>query len=92
MTAPILTTTAALEAFCDRAARAAFITLDTEFVREKTYRPVLCLLQMALPTGTEPDAVLVDPLAGDIDLKSPPALARGRGLPDYGHAGGQDIE
>jgi len=57
----------------DRLAGAPWISLDTEFLRERTYRPQLCLLQLALPR----EALCVDPLA-DIDLESlRPALAGG---------------
>jgi len=92
VTVPILTTTRALETFCARAAGEAFITVDTEFVREKTYRPVLCLLQLALPTRVKPDAVLVDPLAKDLDLGCLFAVLVDPGIVKVVHAGGQDIE
>ncbi len=92
MTVPILTTTRALEAFCARAANEAFVTIDTEFMRERTYRPVLCLLQLALPTRKRPNAVLVDPLAGEIDLGCLFALLANRQVVKVFHAGSQDIE
>lgn len=61
----LITTTEALAAVCSRLATQPFVTVDTEFMRETTYYPILCLIQIA--GGT--DAVLVDPLAEGIDLK-----------------------
>ena len=46
---PIITDTQALSEFCDRLRGAEFITVDTEFMREKTYWPILCLVQVAGP-------------------------------------------
>ena len=64
MTHPaIIEDQAALEAFCQRAASATFLTVDTEFVREKTYYPLLCLVQVATPERI----LCVDPLS-DIDM------------------------
>lgn len=62
----LITTTAALREVCARLAEQSFVTVDTEFMRETTYYPKLCLIQMAAPDGT---AVLVDPLATGIDLQ-----------------------
>ncbi len=59
-----ITTTAELAAFCARATGFEFVTVDTEFLRETTYWPKLCLLQVA----TDDEAVLVDPLAPGLDL------------------------
>lgn len=61
----LITTTEALAAVCSRLATQPFVTVDTEFMRETTYYPILCLIQIA--GGA--DAVLVDPLAEGIDLK-----------------------
>lgn len=77
---------AAVAALADRLAAAPWIALDTEFMRERTYRPQLCLLQFALPG----EAVCVDPLGG-IDLTPlRPALAGG--APKIIHAARQDLE
>ncbi len=59
-----ITTTAALADFCERAKNFDFVTVDTEFLRETTYWPKLCLLQAATPD----EAVQVDPLAPGLDL------------------------
>jgi ribonuclease D len=68
-------------------AAAPWIALDTEFLRERTYRPQLCLLQLAVPGA----ALCVDPLA-DIDLEAlRPALAGGT-TPKILHAARQDLE
>jgi ribonuclease D len=55
----MITTTEALAAFCARLAAHEFVTVDTEFLRETTYWPELCLIQMAGPE----DQGIVDPLA-----------------------------
>ena len=65
----LITATADLQAFCDRLSREPFIAVDTEFMRETTYWPKLCLIQVA---GGENEAI-IDPLAEGIDLK--PLLA-----------------
>ena len=59
-----ITTTEELAVFCAAAKNESYVTIDTEFLREKTYWSKLCLIQMALP-GKDGDAVLVDPIAGD---------------------------
>ena len=86
----LITTTPALADACARLAAQAFVTVDTEFMRETTYYPKLCLIQMAGPDGT---AVLVDPLvAGDRPeaLRRPDGRrGRGEGLP-LGTAGPRD--
>ena len=60
----LITTTADLAAVCDRLARHPFVTVDTEFLRETTYYPQLCVLQIA---STEESAV-IDALAEGLDL------------------------
>ena len=89
---PTLTDTAALASFCDRAARAPYVTVDTEFLRERTYYAKLCLVQMALPGDGPEDAVLVDPLAGDMDLAPLYDLFRDGGVVKVFHAARQDLE
>ena len=64
-----LTTTDALSGFCARAADAPYITIDTEFLRERTYFAKLCLVQLAIPGDAEEDAVLVDPLVDWLSLE-----------------------
>ena len=59
----LITDTTALDAFCSQLADDPFLAVDTEFMRERTYYPQLCLVQIA----TESDCYLVDPLAG-LDL------------------------
>ena len=60
----LITDTKTLEAFCDRLANETFVTVDTEFMREKTYWPILCLVQL----GGKEEASCVDVLADGIDL------------------------
>ena len=59
-----ITTTEDLAAFCEAARAAPYVTIDTEFLRERTYWSKLCLIQMALP-GKDGDAVLIDPIEGE---------------------------
>jgi ribonuclease D len=77
-----------LAAFCRRQGEAAFITVDTEFMRDKTYWPQLCLVQVAGPEET----VAIDPLAQGIDLTPLfELMAEPRVLKVF-HAARQDIE
>ncbi|MEX0628732.1 MAG: ribonuclease D, partial [Cucumibacter sp.] len=84
-----IVTTEALAAFCGRAQSAPYLTVDTEFMRESTYWPILCLLQIA--TGEE--AVLIDPVAGKTMDFAPifRLFADARVLKVF-HAAKQDIE
>jgi ribonuclease D len=85
---PLITTTAALEAACDSLARHPFVTVDTEFMRESTYFPKLCLIQMAGP-GQD---FLVDPLSEAIHLKPFFELMRKKSVVKVFHSGRQDLE
>jgi ribonuclease D len=87
-----ITTTQELAAFCTEARRHAYVTLDTEFLRERTYYSKLCLIQMAYPGDGETDAVLVDPLAGDLSLEPLYELFRDPGTVKVFHAARQDLE
>ena len=87
-----LTTTEDLAAFCARAATCDYVTVDTEFLRERTYYSKLCLVQLAMPGDAPEDAVLVDPLAEGISLDPLYALFRDRGVVKVFHAARQDIE
>ena len=84
----MIETTAALEDACAKLAQSDFITIDTEFLRETTFWPQLCLIQMASPT-TE---VLVDPLAKGLDLKPFFELMANSKVVKVFHAARQDIE
>lgn len=84
----MITTTEALAAFCARLAAHEFVTVDTEFLRETTYWPELCLIQMAGPD----DEGIVDPLAEGIDLKPFFELMADMSVVKVFHAARQDIE
>jgi ribonuclease D len=73
---------------CARLAQHKFITVDTEFLRETTYYPKLCIMQMA----STDEAVVVDALAPDIDLASVFALMANEKVLKVFHAARQDIE
>jgi ribonuclease D len=87
-----IVTTEDLAAFCEAAKREAYVTIDTEFLRERTYWAKLCLIQMALP-GKTGDAVLVDPVAGeDMSLEPLYDLFRHEATVKVFHAARQDLE
>ena len=77
-----------LAAFCDHQKGAQFITVDTEFVREKTYYPILCLVQIA---GPEEEAV-IDAMAPGINLSPLAALFANESILKVLHASRQDNE
>ena len=84
----LITTTSDLAAVCTRMAAHPFVTVDTEFLRETTYYPLLCVAQMASPE----EAVVVDALAPDIDLAPLLALMADDRVMKVFHAARQDIE
>ncbi len=87
-----ITTTADLAAFCEEARAHPFVTLDTEFLRERTYYAQLCLIQMAYPGEDEDSAALIDVLAGEIDLAPLYELMRDTSVVKVFHAARQDLE
>jgi ribonuclease D len=87
-----ITTTEDLASFCEAAKAAPYVTIDTEFLRERTYWSKLCLIQMALP-GKDGDAVLVDPIEGEAMSMEPLYdLFRHEGTVKVFHAARQDLE
>jgi len=87
-----ITTTDGLAAFCESAASAPYVTVDTEFLRERTYYSKLCLVQLAVPGEGDETAALVDPLAGDLSLEPLYELFRNRDVVKVFHAARQDLE
>ena len=84
----VITDTDALAQFCARQRGAEFVAVDTEFMRERTYWPILCLVQIAGPE----EAAAVDTLAPGIDLTPLLALMADQRMLKVFHAGRQDIE
>jgi len=84
----VITSNADLTAFCARMASETFVTVDTEFLRETTYYPLLCVVQMA----SAEEAVVVDTLAEGIDLKPFFELMADEKVLKVFHAARQDIE
>jgi len=84
----LISTTEELAAACSRLALHPFVTVDTEFLRETTYYPKLCLIQMASPD----EAVMVDPLAEGLDLAPFMALMTDQNVVKVFHAARQDLE
>jgi ribonuclease D len=86
---PLITDSATLEKFCERLARSDFVAVDTEFMRENTYWPELCLIQLA----NSEEAAAIDPKADGIDLTPLlNLLVNNEHVLKVFHAGGQDIE
>ncbi len=86
---PLITDSDTLSALCERLSKSPFVAIDTEFMRENTYWPQLCLIQVADAN----EAAAIDPLAKDIDLT--PLLdlmTKNEDILKVFHAGGQDIE
>lgn len=84
----IITKNSPLAEFCKNAAGYPYITIDTEFIREKTYWPQLCLVQVAHAD----DAVIIDPLAENLDLSPLFELLANTKVVKVFHAARQDIE
>ncbi len=84
----LITTTEELAEVCTRMAGHPFVTVDTEFLRETTYYPLLCVAQMA----TDDEAVVIDALADDIDLTPFFELMTAENVVKVFHAARQDIE
>jgi ribonuclease D len=84
----LITTTEELAEVCARMARHPFVTVDTEFLRETTYYPLLCVAQMATPD----EAVVVDALSPGIDLAPLFDLLADETVVKVFHAARQDIE
>ncbi len=88
----LIKTTEELSTFCDYASRFEFVTIDTEFLREKTYYSQLCLVQMAVKDNNPESAVIIDVLAHGIDLSSLHKLMINSSIVKVFHAARQDIE
>ncbi|MGJ0510075.1 MAG: ribonuclease D [Methylocystis sp.] len=84
----LLTTTDELAAVCERFSRHPFVTVDTEFLRETTFWPKVCVIQIASPQ----EAVAIDALAEDIDLSPFFELMANSGVVKVFHAARQDLE
>lgn len=85
----LITTTEALDELVARLAQSDFVCIDTEFMRENTYWPELCLVQI----GNEEEAAAIDPMADGIDLTSLlDLMCENEDILKIFHAGGQDVE
>ena len=87
----VITDTESLASLCRAYAEAPYVTIDTEFMRERTYYAQLCLVQLARPGGGPDDAVIVDPLAEGLDLAPLYELLSADVLKVF-HAARQDVE
>lgn len=84
----LIDTTPDLEEFCHHLEQQEFITVDLEFLREKTYYAELCLIQV----GTIEQAAIIDPLAPDLDMKSFFKILNNPNIVKVFHSGRQDVE
>ena len=84
----LITTTEELEAACERMARHPFVTVDTEFLRETTFWPILCVVQLA----TDDEALAIDALAEGLDLQPLLTLMADEDVVKVFHAARQDLE
>src|SRR5499427_4088835 len=84
----LVTITADLAAACQRMSRHAFVTVDTEFLRETTYYPLLCVAQMA----TSDEAIVIDALAPELSLGPFFELMANEDVLKVFHAARQDVE
>ena len=84
----VITDSKSLSLLCGRLSHAPYITVDTEFMREKTYWPQLCLVQLA----DENEAAAVDVLAEDINLRPLLDLMANKKILKVFHAARQDLE
>jgi len=87
-----ITTTDALAAFCAEAANHPYVTVDTEFLRERTYYAQLCLIQIAYPGSGPESAAIVDVLVDGLDLGPLFDLMQDTSVVKVFHAARQDLE
>jgi ribonuclease D len=86
---PLITESKPLAALCKRLAKSSFVAVDTEFMRESTYWPELCLIQIADAN----EAAAIDPMAPGIDMTPLlELLTNNEDVLKVFHAGGQDVE
>ena len=86
----IITSSEELKDYCKDLAKAEFITVDTEFLRERTYYPKLCLIQLSAPNV---EAIAIDPVAApNIDLSPLEKIFKDTKILKVMHAGRQDME
>lgn len=88
----IIDTTKDLEAFCLKASSYPYVTIDTEFMREKTYYAKLCLVQLAYPDKGEESFTLIDPLSEKLSLQPFFELLAEENVVKVFHSGRQDLE
>jgi ribonuclease D len=86
---PLITDSQSLKSLCERLSKSAFVAVDTEFMRENTYWPDLCLIQI----GNEEEAAAIDPKAEELDMEPLlDLLVDNEDVLKVFHAGGQDVE
>ena len=84
----VISSTNDLQTLCEDLGSADYVTVDTEFLREQTFWPQLCLIQIAGPAGE----AIIDPMAAGIDLAAFYQLMTNQSIVKVFHAARQDIE
>ena len=84
----VISATADLQTLCEDLGSADYVTVDTEFLREQTFWPQLCLIQIAGPAGE----AIIDPMAAGLDLSAFYKLMTNENIVKVFHAARQDIE
>ena len=84
----IITDNQSLEELCTHLSHQPFVTVDLEFIREKTYFPILCLIQIA----SEEHTAIIDPLAENLNLQSFFDLMKNPNVIKVFHSCRQDVE
>ena len=84
----VISATADLQTLCEDLGSADYVTVDTEFLREQTFWPQLCLIQIAGPAGE----AIIDPMAPGLDLAAFYRLMTNENIVKVFHAARQDIE
>ena len=85
----LINTQSELDSFCQKISSSPYILVDTEFLRDKTYYPQLCLIQLSAPSV---DAVAIDPLAEKLSLDPVWDLMKNENIIKVFHAARQDLE
>ena len=88
----LIKTTEELKSFCSEAEKYPYVTIDTEFIRDKSYYAKLCLIQIAFPGDGKNDSTIIDPCEHDLSLEPFYDLLRKQSVIKVFHAARQDLE
>ena len=88
----LIKTNEELKSFCFHAEKYPYVTIDTEFIRDKSYYAKLCLIQVAFPGDGKNDSTIIDPCEHDLSLEPFYELLRKQSVIKVFHAARQDLE